>query len=281
MSAQSFSEQSFAFGPGNGLIGTVCLPAGSLRAALVLFNAGVIHRIGPHRLNVRLARRLAADGIASIRFDLAGLGDSARPAGDKSFEEQAVADVRAAMDALYARCGLSSFTLFGFCSGAYHGYATAQVDERVSGLVLFDSYRYTTWRSKLNHYRTRLKQHGFVNAVAGRIGRAAKSFASKNKPGKAQPIASVAYITQVPDVNEFAAGLDSLLKRKTRICIIYSGSFEGYNYEAQFDEAIGRKLKLGHVKAHYLPDVDHVATRLDGQSRLIELIMRWANMPPG
>jgi pimeloyl-ACP methyl ester carboxylesterase len=276
MNAQSFNEQSFAFGPGNGLIGTVCLPVGTPRAAVVLFNAGVIHRIGPHRLNVRLARRLAAEGIASIRFDLAGLGDSARPAGDKSFEEQAVADVRAAMDALGARCGLTTFTLFGFCSGAYHSYAAAQADDRVSGLVLFDAYRYRTFRAKLNRYRARIQQHGLINAVAGRITRMLARLTAKREAGDEEPLPSVAYITQVPDRTEFAAGLNKLLARGTRVCLIFSGGFEGYNYAEQFDDAFRGLLPPGKVGSRYFPGMDHVATRLSGQEDLMKVVMEWA-----
>jgi pimeloyl-ACP methyl ester carboxylesterase len=269
------NEQSFAFGPGNGLIGTVCLPAGKARAAVVLFNAGVIHRIGPHRLNVRLARRLAAEGIASIRFDLAGLGDSARPAGGKSFEEQAVADVRAAMDALGTRCGVSTFTLFGFCSGAYHSYATAQADVRVSGLVLFDAYRYRTFRARLNRYRARIQQHGLFNAIAGRITRTLAHLAAKREAGDEEPLASVAYITQVPGRAEFATGLNNLLKRGTRVCLIFSGGYEGYNYAEQFDDAFRGLLPAGQVGSRYFPAMDHVATRLSGQEDLMKVIMEW------
>ncbi len=270
------NEQTFAFGPGNGLIGTVCLPAGTPRAALVLFNAGVIHRIGPHRLNVRLARKLAAEGVASIRFDLAGLGDSARPAGEKSFEDQAVADVRAAMDALGARCGLASFTLFGFCSGAYHSYATALIDTRVSGLVLFDAYRYRTFRAKLNRYRARIQQHGLLGAVTGRITRTLARLTAKREAGGAEAVASVAYITQVPDREEFAAGLNTLLARGTRVGLIFSGGYEGYNYAEQFDDAFKGLLPQGKVGSHYFPAMDHVATRLSGQEDLMRVVKKYA-----
>ena len=132
-------EQSFAFGDEGGLVGTVCLPsieqASRAHIGLVLFNAGVVHRIGPHRLNVRLARRLAARGIPSIRFDLSGQGDSARSHVTRSFEEQAVEDLRAAMGLLCSVAKVPQFALFGFCSGGVNSYAAAKVDERVAGWI--------------------------------------------------------------------------------------------------------------------------------------------------
>ncbi|MGA8008355.1 MAG: alpha/beta hydrolase, partial [Thiomonas sp.] len=62
---------------------------------VLLFNAGVIHRVGAHRVNVKLARALAADGIATLRCDLHGMGDSLRADGRLSYKDQVVADLRA------------------------------------------------------------------------------------------------------------------------------------------------------------------------------------------
>ena len=49
-------ERSIAFGADGGLIGTLCLPsipgANGSGVGQILFNAGVVHRIGPHRINV-------------------------------------------------------------------------------------------------------------------------------------------------------------------------------------------------------------------------------------
>ena len=110
-------ERSFAFGQNDGLIGTVCLPqhrqGDGAKIGVLLFNAGVVHRIGPHRINVRLARQLAESGIPSIRFDLAGQGDSARAQGKLGFKEQAVEDIQAAMGSLGNAANVSRFVLFG------------------------------------------------------------------------------------------------------------------------------------------------------------------------
>ena len=54
-------EQTFRFGDNEGLIGTVTLPEDGRRAdvAVLWLNSGVIPRVGPHRLHVRLARAVA------------------------------------------------------------------------------------------------------------------------------------------------------------------------------------------------------------------------------
>jgi hypothetical protein len=46
----------------------------------VLLNAGAVHRQGPFRLYVHLARRLAALGFSCVRFDQPGIGDSLQAA---------------------------------------------------------------------------------------------------------------------------------------------------------------------------------------------------------
>src|ERR1044072_1198890 len=46
------------------------------RPTIVFFNAGMIHRIGPNRIHVKLARKLSNEGYDVFRFDLGGQGDS-------------------------------------------------------------------------------------------------------------------------------------------------------------------------------------------------------------
>ena len=52
-------EEIVSFGEGNSLVGilsTPAHPAAGPRTACLFPNVGLAHRIGPHRLNVRLAR---------------------------------------------------------------------------------------------------------------------------------------------------------------------------------------------------------------------------------
>ena len=63
-------EMVVRFGDAESLVGIVTLPSAPTNStAVVLLNAGVIHRVGPHRMNVQLARRLAARGFTALRFD--------------------------------------------------------------------------------------------------------------------------------------------------------------------------------------------------------------------
>lgn len=280
-------EHSLVFGPGDGLVGTIALPdEQAADTAVILLNAGTIHRVGPHRVNVRLARRLAARGIASLRFDLAGHGDSARLTGEHSFEAQAVIDIRAAMDALTALSGVARIAIFGICSGAYHAYAAALQDERIVGLLMFDAYRYPSFKTRIIHYARRLNEPQLTRRAIRSLRRGATALGSlarsavfrrpAARPMKATP--TMGAINVVPTREEFAAGLTMLLNRGARIHMIYSGdALEEYNYRNQFRDTVAPFGIGERIRAEFLPDADHQFSVLADQLDTIRRVTDWAD----
>ena len=92
------------------------------RPAVVVFNAGAAHHVGPNRLYVELARNVAALGLPCLRFDLESLGDSVNrvPARENyPYPHGAVADGRAAIAHLREHYGYRRFIALGLCSGAH------------------------------------------------------------------------------------------------------------------------------------------------------------------
>ena len=90
-------EFPILFGPEDApLMGMVTTPASGDTApvACLMLNMGAGYRIGPRRINVKLARRLAQHGISSLRMDLSGLGDSSAPKGQERFTQQAAEAAR-------------------------------------------------------------------------------------------------------------------------------------------------------------------------------------------
>ncbi len=134
------SERVVRFGHQSGLVGVLALPPegkdSGTSAGVLLINAGMLHRVGPNRIYVGLARSLARLGYPALRFDLAGLGDSASHDDNRPFGESAIQDVRAAMEYLAAEHRVTQFVLFGHCSGADFAFQTMQKDSRVSGAIL-------------------------------------------------------------------------------------------------------------------------------------------------
>jgi exosortase A-associated hydrolase 1 len=114
---------------------------------------GPQYRVGSHRQFVLLARRLADAGVAVLRFDLAGMGDSSGP--QVTFET-ANSNVAAAMDALLGSCGhVRSVALWGLCDGASAALMYAARDARVAGLVILNPWV----RSSAGLARAHLRGH--------------------------------------------------------------------------------------------------------------------------
>ena len=269
-------ERSIRFGAHGGLIGTLCLPdpaqhesRGAPAVGQILFNAGILHRVGPHRMNVRLARRLAAQGIPSLRFDLSGLGDSARAGADESYEKQAVIDLQAAMDALGKAAAVDRHALFGFCSGGRNSYAAATVDERVAGVVLYDTYAYPTPRSRLNRYRLLARQHGFFASVAASL-RHRWSRLRDGLPATVGPSGR-----REPTKSEYAAWIHGLTARGVDIGVAFSGEGVNYNYREQFADSLRNLGVADRVAFAYWPDMDHSAMGLAAQANFLDWLEGW------
>jgi pimeloyl-ACP methyl ester carboxylesterase len=79
--AESTAEQAFSFSvEGDTLLGILHAPAivrsGTTGTGVVIVVGGPQYRGGSHRQFVQLARRLAHEGHAVLRFDVRGMGDS-------------------------------------------------------------------------------------------------------------------------------------------------------------------------------------------------------------
>ncbi|MFM0740591.1 alpha/beta hydrolase [Paraburkholderia xenovorans] len=130
-------ETPVVFGGGRH-VGIYCRPTRALEGApAVLFvNTGGVHRVGDGRVAVLLARRLAALGMASLRMDLGGLGDSVRRSDsqtlDMVYAGPAVADAKLGVDWLGSN-GHAKTVMFGVCTGAYVAMHTALAHPAVVG----------------------------------------------------------------------------------------------------------------------------------------------------
>ena len=66
-----YIESHVVFGRDRSLVGTVCAPVDGVDAGrpfVVFVTSGIIHRTGPNRIYVRIARALAERGYSSLRF---------------------------------------------------------------------------------------------------------------------------------------------------------------------------------------------------------------------
>lgn len=144
----SARETPVRFGPAGALFGILCTPAHQPAdtPVVLLANTGANPRFGNARVGVDLARRLAAEGIATLRMDGSGMGDAAPASGElgQPYSEAATSDVCHGIAELHQRFGRTVIVI-GTCSGAYHALQAALRDARVGGLVLVNLQRFV-WR---------------------------------------------------------------------------------------------------------------------------------------
>ena len=109
---------------GRRLVGVLEVPEGEPRGAVVIVHGWGGCRIGPHRILVQVARDLAASGLAALRFDISGRGDSqGEPLATDL--DMMIADVRGAVAWLRERTPGVPVGLLGMCSGGNVALASA------------------------------------------------------------------------------------------------------------------------------------------------------------
>jgi pimeloyl-ACP methyl ester carboxylesterase len=138
LATDMFVETAVRFGADNNLVGVLCLPRETPKATVLLLNTGANYHIGCGRSAVVHARALAEMGVASLRMDALGIGESALvPGGPRSvlYRPERAEDVSAALDFLGKR-GLTDVTPMGVCSGATLAVFAALRDTRIKGVIL-------------------------------------------------------------------------------------------------------------------------------------------------
>ena len=148
-----YVETPLRFGSNEHLFAVLCRPFGRPEAsvAVVIPNSSGAPHYGNARAGVDLARRLAASGIASLRIDFDGLGDSGAPDGLPThvFETDRKSDVAAAVDVL-EQLGFRRCVMLGLCSGAYHALQATLADTRINLQVLVNLPLFQ-WRERRSH----------------------------------------------------------------------------------------------------------------------------------
>jgi pimeloyl-ACP methyl ester carboxylesterase len=269
-------EIAVLFGAHRNLVGTLCIPTNMAvhKTAFVLTGAGVIHRIGPHRINVKLARRLAQLGFASIRFDLSGQGDSQHASSNLDFAQQAISDIKAAMDHVARTLDIHRFAMLGICSGADNALASAQADPRLNNLFLIDGYHYPTDKTSKIRRQRRL-QGPIVKAIAPWLMRKLKQLRAT---GTASTPTEIPNGRPFPEKEIYTHTLQTLTERGAQIYLLFSASLlSTYNYQEQFTQAFAGQPFVDKIQAQHCPHIDHTVTPLAAQHQLLERVVTWAH----
>ena len=150
------------------LYGVASVPEQPAARGVVIVVGGPQYRAGSHRQFTLLARALANEGIAALRFDVRGMGDSEGTA--QPFEDIG-ADLDAAIGAFMEQVpAVREVVLWGLCDGASAAALYAQRDPRITGLALLNPWVRTEAGAATatikHYYRARLFDKAFWHKLA-------------------------------------------------------------------------------------------------------------------
>jgi len=253
------------FGPEQRLAGIITEPSErEPRSALLLISAGLLPKFGPFRLYALLARRLSQLGVACLRFDLGGLGDSLQELSAAPLSARTARDVSAALDYLSQRYAVQRIVLGGLCSGAEDAFRVAAADPRVTGVLLIDPFAYRTRGWAWRHLAHRL---------ARRTLRALGLYQPILLSQAAQPSKFVRY-EHMPQ-QESTRLLAALLARNVRVHFVYTaGMLEHFNHARQLRRAFPDLDFKGLVTLDHFPQLSHTQLLKADRAELVEAIAR-------
>ncbi len=253
-------EQCSRFGPNQRLAGIITEPAGAPRAVTIWVSAGLLPKHGPFRLYTEASRRLVRVGVASLRFDLSGVGDSPNDSSGRPLAERTALEIAAAIEHVAERFGNVPIALAGLCSGAEDAFRAAASDSRVQQVVMIDPFAYRTsgWAARHALYR-----------VGRRLLRAAGLY--RPSPSPQSRAVSYRYLER----EESEPLLRQLLEREVRVHFIYTaGMRERFNHRSQLGKQFPGVDFRGLVTLDYLPQVDHTQLLASDRELMVETIAR-------
>jgi alpha-beta hydrolase superfamily lysophospholipase len=245
-------------------------PAPEPRTACVLVNAGLVPKLGPFRLYVELARRLAQDGVVTLRFDLGGIGDSQPGLPGLPLRERTAAELRAATLEVRRRYPtVREVIVGGLCSGAEDAFRHAEVDPGVTGVVLIDPFSYRTagWQWRYVAYRAlrrTLRAAGIYQPI--------EASPAATVDGTPRRVVSYKYMEH----DESSRILRALIARGARVHFIYTGGQQAsFNHKGQLARMFEDIPFEGRVTVDYFAHMDHTQLLEADRRTVVDTIAAW------
>ena len=189
------------------------------------------------------------------------------PPADTTYDEQAVRDIRLAIDRLKAE----SVTIIGLCSGADNAMRAAESDSRITRMILLDPHAYGSLRATASRWATkamdtdrwkraasRLVAGGGVDAIPGGEG--------DDQTADRMPI----------ERDAFARQLEAVLERNGQVLIRYTDFVQDIlTSKAQFYAAFPDTKFGDELSVDIDAEADHTYTALAAQARLKRRLQEW------
>ncbi len=289
----SFAERAVVFSGGiERLVAIVSLPQHPLPRGVLIVVGGPQYRVGSHRQFVLLCRALATQGIAAMRFDYRGMGDSEGEA--RNFEE-IWPDIRVATDQFFLEVPeLRDVVIWGLCDAASAALICAHRDPRVTGLVLLNPWVRTLEglaKAQLKHYYwSRLMDKEFWRKMARgelafvmAISSFARALATALGIGRGRTAADNSPVTTAHADTNTSTPLpermaDGMSRFKGKVLLILSGSdltAQEFEDTARGARRWGRLLADTRVERRKLPNANHTFSTREWRDQVAAWTADW------
>jgi len=298
---------SFANQQGNILHGILHEPdPGTARGACVLLlSPGIKGRVGPHRLYLKIAERLAPLGFHVLRFDYHGLGDSEGAVAEHVLADmyntihggRYANDTIAAMDWMQTNYRVGRFVGSGLCGGSISALLTAERDARIECLLGIGLP--TVLEGGPENWAIALSQHQIASIRGSYFGKLAdpksllRLLSGKSNysaiakilrqwlagPKTAADTATTVQPAAVDRTNpRFASAFVSMLESSRAMLLIFSGADRLHaqfaeNFESHNQQRIHSSRHLYSV--HVIPNANHVLSDPAWVAEMLDVSEHW------
>jgi pimeloyl-ACP methyl ester carboxylesterase len=256
--------------------------------AVVLLNAGSAHHVGPNRLHVLLARRLAAAGFRCLRMDLHGLGDSVTPdckLENETYPATAFRDVDLAMKFLEREIGVGRTVLMGLCSGAYVAFqSAAQFANAALVECVMVNPRPFYWQERMpvesaQSLKFEVRQHTqspAQNHDASRVNldRWELRHLADQQPQRDRSHSGPAAFPPHPPTNDLPGDLARTVSTRRLLTFYFARSDPGYDVLTFSAKGLVEEMcRTGQMRICFIEDADHSFTRRGPREALLDAIV--------
>jgi len=277
-------EKALLLGQQRSLVGVLTEPSTPDRNApgILLLNSGIVHRVGPARLYVKMARAFAGKGHYVVRFDGSSIGDSPAAGGTQSHEQRFVQETIEVMNDLEYERRVKRFVLMGICSGAVTSFKAAVVDPRVIGAVLMNPQGFDASLAWNTHIKSRKWMREYLKKIFS-LKAWGRALSGKSRYGRFFGLLLFRMKSRVKRDDEVVAVADnlaneavSLVERKVRLLLLMTTDDESNDY---LDVILGAKTgplrRSPYVTQQTVSGSDHTFTCLGHQEQVLRMIDEW------
>nr|HPH70408.1 alpha/beta hydrolase [Kofleriaceae bacterium] len=238
------------------------------RTVCILVNAGLVPKFGPHRLYEQIAQGLAENGVATLRLDLAGIGDSVHEAVNYPLQQRVTRDVAAAVEWATAEFAPTDIVVGGLCSGSEDALRFAALDSRVTGAILIDGFGYPTdgwrWRQMtLRAARRSLRALGAYQPLTY------ERVVINGGSQQGQAVVRYRYMAQA----DARALLTPLVARRAHLHFLYTGGSGLVNHRRQMRDMFP-EFAVDAIAVDYFGEIEHTQMLAADRATIVTAIVQ-------